>query len=181
MNQEKTSVPENLYAYYKQHPEKFEMRTDQKKKVLYYVLIGVCLLLLVMPSLLPFSALLVRIAAGLGLVVFGFSAYAGGLDYYNKESGGKITNICLKKFDGDEIGEQQVVTMFEQNDIEGLADAPAADNQPIQLYVHEDALGKEFYLQVMKYYSTSDFRGLTPVKVIREPEYSKFYSLIRHI
>ncbi|MDH6533995.1 hypothetical protein M2101_000647 [Parabacteroides sp. PM5-20] len=181
MNQEKTSVPANLYDFYTQHPEKFEMRTDQKKKVLYYVLIGVCLLLLVIPSLLPISALLVRIIAGLGLVVFGFSAYAGGSDYYNKESGGKITNIRLKKFDGEEIGEEQIVTMFEQNDIKGLADAPSTDNQPIQLYVHEDALGKEFYLQVMKFYSSSDFRGLTPVKVIKEPEYSKLYSLIQHI
>lgn len=181
MSQEKTTVPENLYAYYTLHPEKFEMRTNQTKKMLYYVLIGVCVLLLVFPSLLPLSALLVRIAAGLGLVVFGFSAYAGGADYYNKESGGKIANIRIKKFDGDEIGEAQIVSMFEQHDFEGLADVSAADNQPIQLYVHEDAIGKEFYLQVMKFYSSSDFRGLTPVIVIAEPEYSKYHSLIKRI
>ena len=63
----------------------------------------------------------------------------------------------------------------------GLADAAEANNQPLQLYIHEDATGKVFYLQLMKYFSSSDFRGMSEVREVHELEYSEVYSTIKSI
>ena len=71
--------------------------------------------------------------------------------------------------------------MFANNDWAGLADEADADDRPLQLYIHEDEAGKTFYLQLMRYFSSSEFRGVTDVKVITEPQYSEFYQIIKSI
>lgn len=175
-----SNYPESLYQYYV-NSDKFEKRTNMIKKVIYYALVALCVILLIMPSLLPLSSLLVRILAVLGILIFGFAAYFGGEDYFNIASGGKITQSAIKKFDRNLVNEAEIMRMFDENDFEGLADAPDAHNNPLQLYIHEDAKGKVFYLQLMKYFSPSDFRGITEVKEISEPLYSQVYPIIKSI
>ena len=183
-----TNYPENLYVYYRSNPSVFEERVDTKKRTINYVLMAVCLLLLIFPSIIPIGNLLVRIVAGIALLYFGFSAFFGGVDFYNKESGGKIADIVVKKFAVPERGtapyssdDQKILQLFANDDWAGLADEPDEDNRPLQLYIHEDAVGKTFYLQLMRYFSSSDFRGITEVKEIKEPQYSEVYQIIKSI
>ena len=180
METEKKEYPVNLYAYYEANTD-IEKRTNGTKKNVYYVLAAICLLLIIFPSILPFSSLAVRVIGVIGLLYFGFSAYFGGEAYYNKRSGGKIVKVAVKKFDSSVVSEESLLQMLEVGDFKGLADAAEANNQPLQLYIHEDATGKVFYLQLMKYFSPSDFRGITEVREVHEPEYSEVYSTIKSI
>jgi hypothetical protein len=175
------NFPENLYIFYAKNSSKFEEKVDVKKRNINYVLTAVCLLLIVFPFIIPIGNTLVRIVAVVGLLYFGFSAFFGGKSWYNLSSGGKITKSAIKKFDSGAVDEAELLQLFNSNDFAGLADAPEADNQPLQLYIHEDAAGKEFYLQLNKYFSSSDFRSITDVTVVKEPEYSQFYSVIKSI
>ena len=172
METEKKDYPVNLYAYYEANSD-IEKRTNGTKKIVYYVLAAICLLLIIFPSILPLSSSLIRVIGVIGLLYFGFVAYFGGEAYYNKQSGGKIVKSAVK--------EEALLQMFEAGDFKGLADAAEANNQPLQLYIHEDATGKVFYLQLMKYFSSSDFRGMSEVREVREPEYSEVYSTIKSI
>ena len=79
------------------------------------------------------------------------------------------------------ISENELALMFANSDYAGLVNASSADNQPIQLYVDEDETRKVFYIKLMKYYSKSDFSGMSEVKVISEPEYSQVYKNIKNI
>ena len=180
METEKKDYPVNLYAYYEANSD-IEKRTNGTKKIVYYVLAAICLLLIIFPSILPLSSSLIRVIGVIGLLYFGFVAYFGGEAYYNKQSGGKIVKSAVKKFDSSAVSEEALLQMFEAGDFKGFADAAEANNQPLQLYIHEDATGKVFYLQLMKYFSSSDFRGMSEVREVREPEYSEVYSTIKSI
>ncbi|GHV50393.1 hypothetical protein FACS1894181_10890 [Bacteroidia bacterium] len=171
----------NIINYYQENPQLFEKRTSVIRKAIYGVLALLCLVLLIMPGIAPAGPLITRILAGIGLFIFAISAWYGGEDYYNRASGGKIKDFAIKKFDDDAVDETEIVGMFEANDFAGLADAPGADNMPLQLYIEEDKKGRVFYCLLKKYFSTSDFRGITSVKVIAEPEYSKLYPVIKSI
>ena len=182
------SYPRDLEHYYRKNSSEFEERTNSTKKTIYYVLAAVCVLLLIFPSIIPIGNIIVRIIAAIGLIYFGFGAYFGGTAWYSKTSGGKITEIAVKKFATPERGtvpggedDQKVMTMFANNDWKGLADEPDANDRPLQLYIHEDKVGKTFYLQLYRYLSSSDFRGVTEVKEIKEPQYSEFYQVIKKI
>jgi hypothetical protein len=164
-----SNFPINLYDYYDSNVCSFEERTNIIKKGLSYGMLVVCILLIFIPSIIPFSPMLIRIAAIIGAIIFGFAAFLGGKDYYSKESGGKINDIAIKKFDSSVTNEELLLTMFENNDFIGLSMVAEANDQPLQLYIHEDSEGKVFYLQLMKYFSQSDFRGISQVKVIAEP------------
>ena len=51
----------------------------------------------------------------------------------------------------------------------------------MQLYVYEDAAGKEFYLQLRAYVSSSEFRGITDVVTVSGREYDEYKSVIKSI
>ena len=184
------NYPMNLTCYYGENPD-FEERMNTKKRILHFAIAAVCLLLVIFPSIvsfLPLGDILVRIAAGIGLIYFGVSAFFFTGHTYNKLSGGKIKKVAIKKFETPERGtvpygddDEKVLTMFANDDWEGLANEPEADDRPLQLYIDEDEVGKTFYLQLMRYFSSSDFRGVTEVKVISGPEYSKYYQVIKSI
>lgn len=183
-----TNYPNNIYDYYRKNPSIFEERVNSTKRMISYIMIAVCLLLLIFPSIIPIGNTIVRIIAVVGLLYFGFSAFFDSQDWYNKQSGGKITDIATKKFAIPERGtvpngpdDQKVLQLFESNDWAGLADEPEANDRPLQLYIHEDAAGKTFYLQLMRYFSSSDFHGVTEVKEIKEPQYSQVYNIIKSI
>jgi len=183
-----TNYPDSLYDYYRSNPSVFEERVNTTKRAIYYALIVVCVLLLIFPSIIPIGNWFVRIVAVIALIYFGFSAFFGGKSFYNKASGGKITEVAVKKFAVPERGtvpngadDQKVLQLFANNDWAGLANEPDANDRPLQLYIGEDAVGKTFYLQLMRYFSSSDFRGVTEVKEIKEPQYSEVYQIIKSI
>ncbi len=171
----------DLYAYYLRQTAKFESRINRTKKIIYYVLTAASLVLLIKPDLIPVFSLLTRIAAVVGLLIFGLAAYAGGIEYYNKASGGRIVASTRKKFDCRTISQETLLSLFYDNNFEALAKAASAENQPLQLYIDEDKVGKVFYCQLMKYFSKSDFRAISEVKEIASPEYELFYHTIKAI
>jgi len=182
------NYPSSLEEYYENNPSLFEERVDAGKRNVNFVLLAVCLLLVIFPSIIPIGDLFIRIIAGVGLLFFGYSAFFGGKNWYNKQSGGKIKEVAIKKFAVPERGtvplgedDQNVLQMFANNDWAGLADEPDADDRPLQLYIEEDEAGKTFYLQLRRYFSSSDFRGVTDVKTVAEPGYSEFYQIIKNI
>ena len=179
--------PNNLYDFYENHSE-FEKRNNQPKRIMYIVLIALCVLLIIYPSLIPLGNLLVRIIAIIGLLYCFFSFYTEGSSWYNKTSNGEVKLVSIKKFAYPESGDdfngedaKRIKELFNQNDWEGLLNEGAADNRPLQLYIHEDATGKTFYLQLMQFFSSSDFRGVSEVKVISGKEYSDYYQIIKKI
>lgn len=174
-------LPVNLYGFYQSNPDTFLSKSNIVKKSIYYALAAFCLILIIYPNFIAFAPWLLRIIGVVGLIVFGLAAYAGATNYYNRQSGGKIEPLSIKKFDSRSITEEQLLDYFNTNNIQALADLPSLDNQPLQLYIHEDKMGKTFYLQLMKYYSSSDFRGLSAVKVLNEPEYSMYHDIIKRI
>ena len=182
------NYPSSLEDYYGSNPSLFEEKVDSGKRIVNLVLLAVCLLLIIVPSIIPIGDLLVRIIASVGLLYFGYSAFFGGKNWYGKQSGGKIKDLAIKKFAVPESGttplgaaDQKVLQMFANNDWAGLADEPDADDRPLQLYIQEDEAGKIFYLQLMRYFSSSDFRGVSEVKTVAEPGYSEFYQVIKSI
>jgi hypothetical protein len=183
-----TNYPNNMYDYYRSNSSMFEERVDSKKRMINIALAAVCVLLLIIPSIIPIGNLLVRIIAVAGLFYFGFSVLLGNKNWYNKQSNGKITELAIKKFATPQRGtvpggadDRKVMDLFANNDWAGLADEPEADDRPLQLFIHEDTVGKTFYVQLMRYFSSSDFRGVTEVKEIKEPQYSNFYQAIKNI
>ncbi|MDR1499993.1 MAG: hypothetical protein LBI58_03335 [Tannerellaceae bacterium] len=179
---ETNQVPGNLYDYYRSNPSMFEERVDGRKRAVGFVLSAVCVLLLVVPSVIPVGDLVVRVIAAAGLLYFGYSAFFGSKDFYSL-GGGKINDLAVKKFADpstlDECG--RIIAMFEEDDFAGLAAEADANDRPLQLYLHEDAAGKTFYLQQMWHFSASDFRGITEVKALKEPQYSKYYPALKRI
>jgi hypothetical protein len=182
------NFPENLYDFYSKNPSMFEERIDSMKRIINRVLLAVCVLLVIFPSIIPIGDWLIRIVAIIGLLYFGFSAFFGGKNWYSLASGGVIKDLAIKKFANPPRGtmpgceeDRRIIDMFDNDDFAALAAEPDANDRPMQLYIHEDAAGKTFYLQLRRYFSSSDFRGVTEVKVLKEPQYSQFYSVIKSI
>ncbi len=182
-----SQYPNNLYEFYENNSD-FEKRKNQSKRIMYMILIALCVLLIIYPSLIPIGNLLIRMIAIIGLLYCGFSFYTEGSSWYNKKSNGEIKQLPVKKFaypeqGGDLNGEdaRRVKELFDKKDWEGLSYEASADNRPLQLYIHEDEVGKTFYLQLMQYYSSSDFRGASVIKVVTDPEYTEFYKIIKSI
>ena len=143
-------------------------------------MLAICLALIIFPGIIPFSPWIIRIVAGLGLLYFGFSVFVGSSETYNKASGGFVKLKTLKKFDMSECDEATPINAFNNRDFSALADAPEADNQPIQLNIDEDKLGQEMYCVIMKYYSSSDYRSATDVIVLSGLDYTKWEMCLRH-
>jgi hypothetical protein len=175
-----TPYPENNHVFFSTDP-RYEVRINKPKKVIYSILGAFSLLLLIWPGLISEGSLLVRLAGFVGILVFGMGIYVGGIEYYNRRSGGKIRDLATKKFDSRHMDEETLQELFAANDFEALSEAPELDNQPLQLDILEDAEGREFYLQLMKWFSQSDYRGISEVKVVVEPEYSAVREVIKGI
>ena len=76
---------------------------------------------------------------------------------------------------------EELSRLLEQGNYQELANLPSKNNQPLQMYVYEDTQNKTFYLLLMKYFSPSDFRGVTPVKVVSGADYERYKMVIRAI
>ena len=171
--------PESLIAYYRDNTDKFEERTNVAKKYTYYGLTALCVLLIIVPGIIPIGPWIVRVIAIIGLIYFGLGAMAGGIDFFNKASDGMIKDCVHVKFDMNECDEDEIIDAFNRKDFDFLADAPQADNQPLQLYVEEDEKGKEFYCFLRKFFTSSDFRGVTEVIILAGDEYDQWKKVFK--
>ena len=176
MNKE---IPQDLPSYFRAHPEQFVLKGNTSKKIINGVLFAIVLGLMIYPEITPAGELWIwRIIAGIGMVYTGFSIWLGS-DFYNKQTQTKIVQASIKKFDSSATTEKDLIFLLENENFRELANIPSKDNQPLQLYVYEDVAGKAFYLLLMKYFSSSDFRGITPVKIISGAEYDKHKPMIQ--
>lgn len=173
-------VPANLYAYFRALPEQFESRTNVTKKIIYSALLIFGLVLLIKPDLVysEFS-LLLRIIGGALAVIFGLCVFVGGSDYYSKKSNGKISAVCWRKIDVEEISESTILSLLATRDFKALSLTPTVENGPLQLSVCHDSKGKTYYIQLNKYFSSSDFRGITEVFIVEGEEYEKNKNFLR--
>ena len=99
-------------------------------------------------------------------------------DYYNIQTKTKIKQKGHKKFDSGHTTVEELARLLEQGNYQELANLPSKNNQPLQMYVYEDTQNKTFYLLLMKYFSPSDFRGVTPVKVVSGADYDRYKMVI---
>lgn len=179
MENQPTAFPDNFDLYCKQHPEKFEQRTDQTKRVLYIVLLAACVGVLIFPRIIPlFPLWMIYAAAILGALICLMSLLGGVSDHYNKQSGGRIREICVKKFDRVNTDETRIMDAFARRDFDFLYDAAYGESEPLQLYLYEDKKGREFYCHLRKYFSPSDFRGITEVITVSGPDYDRYESVL---
>ena len=92
-----------------------------------------------------------------------------------------MKDVGLKKFRNSRDARvwERIVKAFETHDFQYLAEAPSAKNQPLQLYVYEDKIGREFYIQLKGYDSDSNFNPLSDVVTIDGKEYDANADLLR--
>lgn len=173
--------PENLYDYYRKNPSLFEEKANLTQKIIYGVGLLICSIIILFPAIISEQIWVVRLIAGLGLTGFWFGVVVCGKNYFSRKTGGAIKPLTVKKFDMDKNDESDILDTFFNKDFEKLASFKEADDQPVQLCIHEDPKGKIFYCQLMKYFSSSDFRGLTDVIVLKGGIYYKYESIIRGI
>ena len=169
---------DNLWSFYSNNPEKFEVRDNLIKKYINYVLAIVCLVLIFISGFIPFPVWLVRTAAVVGFVYFGFSIFIGSKEVHNKAGGGVVKGPVIKKFDMRICNEAELINAFNSRDFDTLIAASEADDMSVQLNIEEDKVGKELYLILMKYYSSSDYRSVTDVTVLSGSDYDKWADVL---
>ena len=176
-----TEIPKDMGAYFQAHPEQFVLKADTAKQTIYGLLFAVCLVLMIKPDLTPVGELWIwRVIAGIGMVFTGISFFLAS-DYYNKQTQTKIKQKGHKKFDSAHITVEELSLLLKQGNYRELANLPSKNNQPLQMYVYEDTQNKTFYLLLMKYFSPSDFRGVTPVKIVSGADYDRYKTIISAI
>jgi hypothetical protein len=148
--------------------------------------VAACLLLVIFLSLVPVGDTLVRIVAAIGLLYFGYGAFFGSKYWLAREAAGKSRKWRSRNLPFPNAAPyRRAMTIgrcckcLPTTDWAGLADEPAATDRPLQRYIHEYKAGKIFYLQLSRYFSSSDFRGVTEVKEVGQPQYSEFYRVIK--
>lgn len=182
MTENTPDFAQTFEIYCDRHPGKFEKRTQGLRRMLYMAGAAVCLLLLFFPSVIPLLPLwMIRVAAGLGTLICGASAWLNCEAYYNRQSNGRIRQIGLKKFDRVNTNAGEITEAFLRRDFDFLSDAAETGSDPVQLYVYEDAQGREFYLQLRAYESPSEFNPVADVMTVSGKEYDDYYTTIKSI
>lgn len=174
-----TEIPQDLPSYFHAHPERFEFRSSPMKKV-YLVLAVVFLILAISPNWLPLPTWLVRTLSVVGVLYAAVKAYLDG-HLYDKQTNSKLVQVAHKKFNSAYTTEETLLASLANDDFATLAQTPSLNNQPLQMYIFENVEGKTFYLLLMKYFSPSDFRGISPVKIVSGAAYEQNKELIRSI
>ena len=176
-----TEFPQSLPAYFESHPDQFAKKNNIPKKAINGILFLAFLVLIIYPEITPVGELWIwRVIAWIGMGFAGISLFLAS-DYYNKQTQTKIKQKGHKKFDSGHTTVEELSRLLEQGNYQELANLPSKNNQPLQMYVYEDTQNKTFYLLLMKYFSPSDFRGVTPVKVVSGADYDRYKMVIRAI
>lgn len=174
--------PSYAGEFYAAHPEKFEDRKNTVKPLVYGAALVVCVLLVIFPAWIPVLPLwLIRAAAVIGGLYFLLSMFTSRTSTYNKLSGGEVKNVNIKKFIRNETNLDKIVEAFNRHDFEYLTELPSGNNQPVQLIVEEDRVGREFYCLLTTYDSSSNIVGLADPVVLSGSEYEDNEDFIRHM
>lgn len=174
--------PSYLGALYNAMPDKFEDRKNVFKPWLYRIIATGCILLAIFPEWLPFAAAwLIRTGAIIGALVALIASWMAGTSTYNKQSGGKIRTVNTKKFILEDIDVQTVIAAFKQHDFKYLTELPSGNNQPVQLHVDEDPVGREFYCLLTTYMPGSKIIGLAEPVILSGREYDENEDYFRHM
>lgn len=161
---------------------KFAERSNPTRRILYALAAIACALIIFWPEVIPwFPIWMIRTAAIIGTLICGLLSYTDGTEWYSLQSGGTVRHRATKKFDNSFVKRSQVLEAFQKRDFNFLLDAQDANDQPIQLNIHEDAAGKTLYLFVNKYFTSSDLRPITDVMVVEGKEYDSWGSVIKSI
>jgi len=102
-------------------------------------------------------------------------------DTYNVESDGKVKQVNIKKFIRNETDADKIVEAFVHHDFRYLTALPSGNNQPVQLHVYEDEVGKEMYCILTAYDSSSNIVGLAAPVILKGHEYEDNAELIYHM
>lgn len=180
MNSE-INLPGNLYDYYRSNPSLFGEKIFVAKKIFYSIGLLACIILLIFPSIISVYPWVIRIFLISGAVYFSYRVFIGEKTFFNKVTGGVIKPLMVKKIDVDRIGEKDLIETFINKDFEKLAFFTEAKKKAVQLCIHEDRKGKVFYCQLVKYFSSSGFRALTDVVILKGAVYHKYEPVIRSI
>ena len=146
-----------------------------------YGLAVVAVIIVIFPGFIPVAGWLVRTVGVIAVLICLLAAYLSNFDYYNSESGGKITEVGLKKFKRDEIDINRILEAFLRKDFEYLAELPGAYSAPVQIHVEEDKLGQEMYCLLTSYDSDSNIIGLTNVLILSGNDYLDHADVIRQM
>ena len=183
-----TVFPYSFEVYCKEHPEKFETRINSTKRMIYGIGAAISALLVFFPSItdpIPILCLLplwLIVGAGIiGALVCLLMAFFDCDHLHNIQSNGVIKPVGHKKFDRVNAKRDEVFDAFARHDFDFLADAAETNNDPLQIFIHEDALGKELYLQLREYTTPSEFHGASDVLTVSGNEYDQFRSTILSI
>lgn len=174
--------PSYMSEFFQAWPEKFEERKNMVKPAFYGLLAVVCVFIVIFPQIIPLLPLwFIRVAGVVGVLFFGIGAWMASSDTYNMESGGKVKSLNVKKFVRDEADAGKIVEAFVRHDFRYLTALPSGNNQPVQLHVWEDSLGKEFYCLLTTYTSSSNIVGLAEPVVLKGTEYEDNAELFYHM
>ncbi len=174
---------DSIFDYQKANPEKFELIRDNKKRIPYLLIAGLCLLLAVFPGWLPFCpGWFVRTAALIGLGVSGFIAWSTGEYYRCVGSGEPLRQIGTKTFRNGKDPEcrKQILEAFARRDFEFLANEPSAKGPALTLSVWENPGQREFYLHIM-YFTDERICGATGVLEFSGADYTANEQHIRAV
>lgn len=178
-----SQYPYSPQVWFGQHPEKF-VKKRQPARMLKNLLIAlVGLIVLIFPGIIPFFKLWLIYLAALAAIGFGLAMiWVEGSAYFSISSGGEIKEVGIKKFRNSRDNSilSEILEAFRKRDFDYLAQAPGADNQPLQLITYEDKVGREFYLQ-MKCHTSEGFIAISDVVTVSGKEYDQNAELIRSL
>lgn len=173
MESNEKELPNDWGEFYAAHADKFEKRNYELQPKIYYSLAVVAVLLVIFPGVLPLAGWLVRTAGVIAAIVFAYKGYMCSFDIFNRQSGGKVTDLGRKKFKRGATDTDNIIAAFLQKDFAYLSDLPLANSAPIQIHFEEDAIGREIYCLLTTYNSSSQMVGLADVITLTGEEYTK--------
>ncbi|MDR2221851.1 MAG: hypothetical protein LBE34_03830 [Flavobacteriaceae bacterium] len=172
-----SNFPENFEAYFASQPERFEKKLNNRariKNILWFIVLGLASFVLLVSEKHGFIPWAITILLTFSALVFGYLIIWGSKDYMDKQTGGFVVEKSIKKFDSHYVTEIEIYEALQNRDFRAIVDATAKDNQPLQIYVYEDKVGKKFYLLLMKYFSTSEFKGISDVTIVEGADYDRY-------
>ncbi|MDR2495750.1 MAG: hypothetical protein LBD21_01310 [Tannerellaceae bacterium] len=181
--------PEDLFSYYKSKPDMFAFCINRRMHIICYAIAAVAMLLMLFPGLVPLKGIVVRLIAFAGLLYAGLTISLGGREWRSIASGGRITAIAVKHFarpmnhavpGGSE--DRRILSMFAGRNWAALASEPSERGNPLHLHVHEDVVGRTFYLQLCRRMEAGLLpTGVSEVASISAQEYTLHYDDIKAI